>query len=101
MTARVVTGLRRWARGSVLDEAAVELLAGCLPGRFTSSGCAWVRPCRRACWYWLDAEALARGAAPLSADERRVLALIVSLLGDRPATPVGPAVGSDSGSVAA
>lgn len=100
MSAAVVAGLRCWAQGAAADEAAVELLTGCLPTRFTQPGCAWVRPCRRPGWWWLDPEALARAAVPRSADEARVLALVVALLGDRPAA-VSAVVRSDAGRAAA
>lgn len=85
MSAGVVAGLRCWAQGVAADEAAVELLTSCLPARYTQQGCSWVCPCRRPGWWWLDPDALARDARPGSADEARVLALVVTLLADRPA----------------
>ncbi len=100
MSAEVVAGLRYWAQGVAADEAAVELLTGCLPARFSRVSCSWVRPCRRPGWFWLDPDALAREAAPRSADEARVLALVVVLLGDRPAS-VSAVVRSDVGRAAA
>ncbi len=96
-----VAGLRCWAQGVAADEAAVELLTGCLPARFAQTGCAWVRPCRRPGWYWLDPDRLATEAVPKSAGEARVLALVVALLTDRPAVSVGPVVGADLGRAAA
>ena len=90
----VVAGLRWWAQGVPTDEAAVELLAG-LGARFASARCAWVRPCRRPGWYWLDPDQLSRYPGRLSASERRVLALVVALLGGQPAlSPVEAPVSS-------
>lgn len=54
----VVAGLRRWAQGAVTDEAAVELLIRCLAPSYTRPSSAWLRPCRRAGWFWLDASQL-------------------------------------------
>lgn len=93
MSAAVMAGLRCWAQGVASDEAAVELLISCLPTRFTERACAWVRPCRRPGWFWLDPDPLARGAAPSSAGEARVLALVVALLTDRPAVQVASDLG--------
>ena len=47
----VVDGLRRWARGSLSDQAAVELLTSYANGRHVRPGVAWVRPCARPGWY--------------------------------------------------
>jgi hypothetical protein len=41
----VVDGLRRWAQGSLTDQAAVELLTSYALGRHVRPGVAWVRPC--------------------------------------------------------
>ena len=76
----VVAGLRRWARGAVTDEAAVELLVACSGGRFARPGCAWIRPCVRPGWYWLDSDALAGHAERLAGSERRVLLLAADLV---------------------
>ena len=75
----VVAGLRRWAQGSLTDEAAVELLASYAGGRFARPGCAWIRPCVRPGWYWLDSDALAGHAERLAGSERRVLLLAADL----------------------
>ena len=48
----VGAGLRRWADGVAIDEAAVELRIG-LGARFTHPRSRWIRPWRRG-WYWLD-----------------------------------------------
>lgn len=76
----VIDGLRRWARGSLSDLAAVELLTSYANGRHVRPGVAWVRPCARPGWYWLDADALAAFASTRTGDERRVLALAVRLV---------------------
>jgi hypothetical protein len=82
----VVDGLRRWARGSLSDQAAVELLTSYSSGRHARPGVAWVRPCARPGWYWLDADALADYAATRNGDERRVLALAARLVNGDPWT---------------
>jgi hypothetical protein len=82
----VVDGLRRWAQGSLSDVAAVELLISFANGRHVRPGVAWVRPCGRPGWYWLDANALASYAATRTGDERRVLALAARLVDGYPWT---------------
>ena len=82
----VVDGLRRWAQGSVTDQAAVELLVSYALGRHVRPGVAWVRPCARPGWYWLDADALAACAGTRHGDERRVLALAARLVAGDPWT---------------
>ena len=82
----VVDGLRRWAEGAITDVAAVELLATYANGRHVRPGAAWVRPCARPGWYWLDADALAAYAATKAGDERRVLALAARLVDGDPST---------------
>lgn len=77
----VVAGLRRWAEGSLTDLAAVELLASCSRGRFVDPACPWVRECRRPGWCWLDPDRLHAGHGPPTADQQRVVALAVVLLG--------------------
>ena len=83
----VVDGLRRWARGSLSDQAAVELLTSYANGRHVRPGVAWVRPCARPGWYWLDADALASYATTRAGDERRVLTLAARLVDGDPWTP--------------
>lgn len=78
-TAAVVDGLRRWARGSYAEEAAVELLVRSFGGRFTAASCEWVRACDAPGWFWLDGEPLRYATGHLSAGERRVLALVGAL----------------------
>jgi hypothetical protein len=82
----VLTGLRWWATGVLSDQAAVELLASCSGGRHLRPGVAWVRPCVRPGWYWLDAAALADFAATRHGDEQRVLALAARLVTGDPYT---------------
>ena len=62
---------------------AVDLLAN---GRHVRPGAAWVRPCARPGWYWLDADALASYAATRTGDERRVLTLAARLVDGDPWT---------------
>jgi hypothetical protein len=84
---QLVAGLRSWARGSLSDQAAVELLVSCSNGRFVRPGCAWIRPCARPGWYWLDADALTAHAETLTTDsERRLLLLAAALVGGDPWT---------------
>ena len=80
----VVDGLRRWARGSLADQAAVELLISYANGRHVRPGVAWVRPCARPGWYWLDGDALAAYAATVTGEEQRLLTLAAVLLGADP-----------------
>ena len=83
---QLIAGLRSWADGSLSDQAAVELLVSCSSGRFVRPGCAWIRPCARPGWYWLDADALAVQAETLTGSERRVLLLAAALVGGDPWT---------------
>jgi hypothetical protein len=76
----VIAGLRRWAQGSLADEAAVELLVSSAGGRFARPGRAWIRPCVRPGWYWLDGDALRAHAPTLGESDRRVLLLAADLL---------------------
>ena len=80
----VVAGLRRWAQGLATDEAAVELLVG-MGARFTRPGSAWVKPCARPGWFWLDPDELARYRGRLTPGQQRVLDLVVTLLGGKAA----------------
>jgi hypothetical protein len=83
----VESGLRRWAQGALTDIAAVELRASTFGGRHVRPGVAWVRPCARPGWYWLDADALAAHAATLhDGQERRVLTLAAQLVDGDPWT---------------
>jgi hypothetical protein len=83
---QLVTGLRSWAQGALADQAAVELLVSCSNGRFVRPGCAWIRPCARPGWYWLDADALTAHAETLTGSERRMLLLAAALVGGDPWT---------------
>jgi hypothetical protein len=83
---QLVAGLRGWAQGSLTDQAAVELLVTCSSGRFIRPGCAWIRPCARPRWYWLDADALTAHAETLTGSEQRVLLLAAALVGGDPWT---------------
>jgi hypothetical protein len=89
---QLVAGLRRWALGAPSDQAAVELLVRCFSGRFVRPGVAWVRPCARPGWYWLDGDALAAYADTVTGEERRVLTLAAVLLGADPVA--GPEINS-------
>jgi hypothetical protein len=80
----MVSGLRRWAEGSVTDQAAVELLASWSAGCLIRPGAAWVQPCRAAGFFSLDGDALAAHAATRAGDERRVLLLAAALLNGKP-----------------
>jgi hypothetical protein len=80
----MVSGLRRWAEGSLTDEAAVELLASWSAGCLIRPGVAWVRPCRTAGFFFLDGDALAAHAATRAGDEQRVLLLAAALLNGQP-----------------
>ena len=79
----MVSGLRRWAEGSLTDQAAVELLASWSAGCHIRPGVAWVRPCRAAGFFFLDGVALAAHAATRAGDEQRVL-LAAALLNGQP-----------------
>ena len=81
---QLVAGLRGWAQGSLRDQAAVELLVSYANGLFIRPGCAWIRPCARPGWYWLDANALIVRAETLTGSERRVLLLAAALVGGDP-----------------
>jgi hypothetical protein len=83
---QLVAGLRNWAEGSLTDQAAVELLSSCSNGRFIRPGCAWIRPCPRPGWYWLDADALTIHADTRTGSERRTLLLAAALVGGDPWT---------------
>ena len=89
----VVAGLRRWAQGLATDEAAVELLVG-MGARFTLPGSPWVKPCGRPGWFWLDPDELAGYQGRLTPGQRRLLALVITLLGGKPvaATAVETAI---------
>jgi hypothetical protein len=63
-----------------------ELLTSYANGRHVKPGVAWLRPCARPGWYWLDADALAEFAATRNGDERRVLALAARLVDGDPWT---------------
>lgn len=82
----VVAGLRKWAEGSLTDQAAVELLVSWSAGCLVRPGAAWVRPCVAPGWFWLDADALAAQAATRTGDERRVLLLAAALVAGDPWT---------------
>ena len=84
----MVDGLRRWAQGSLTDQAAVELLARSSGGRLLRPCVAWVRPCRRPGWYWLDADVLIAHAATLPEGlDRHVLLLAALLIDGDTSTP--------------
>jgi hypothetical protein len=74
--------LRRWARGLYALEAAVELLARAMGGRFTQPGWPWIQPNDDPGTWWLDVTQLTDDTTgALSGGERRLLALVASLAG--------------------
>ena len=79
-------GLRRWAAGSSTDAAAVELLGLVGSGRLLAGSCPWVRPCVRLGWYWLDPAPLALLQTGLAGRDRRLVGLVVILLGGTPSS---------------
>ena len=83
---QLVAGLRSWAKGTLTDQAAVELLVNCSSGRFVRPGCAWIRPCARPGWFWLDADALTAHADMATGSERQTLLLAAALVGGDPWT---------------
>lgn len=80
----VVSGLRRWARGALDQEAGVELLIRACGGRFAQDGCPWIRDCGRPSWFWVDVTALVEHAGAFSGQEQRVLAIVAALIDRRP-----------------
>jgi hypothetical protein len=84
-----VTGSRAWARGDFAQEAGVELLIRAFDGRFAFRGCPWVRPCEQPGWFWIDTEAITEHSVGLSGGERRVLAVVSSLIGSAPVEDLG------------
>ena len=80
----VVAGLRSWARGSYAEEAAVELLVRAFGGRFARDGAPWVRATGRPDFFTLDPDQIDRFSGGLSGGERRLLAVVGALAGDRP-----------------
>ena len=95
----VVAGLRRWAHGLATDEAAVELLVG-MGARFTRPGSPWVKRCARPGWFWLDPDELTCYRGRLTPGQRRLLALVVTLLGGKVAR-TAPAARAVEGRAAA
>src|SRR5215207_7944384 len=77
---QLIGGLRSWAQGSLTDQAAVELLVSCSDGRFVRPNRAWIRPCARPGWYWLDADALTAQAATLPEGPEKHVLLLAALL---------------------
>lgn len=79
----VHAGLRRWGRGLYPAEAGVELLIRALSGRFAQPWMGWVQRDDYEGFY-IDAEELNRIGVrgPFSGGERRVLAIVLSLLSD-------------------
>lgn len=87
-------GLRVWARGMYPTEAAVELLVRAFGGRFAEAGRPWVKfTDQDQLDAYIDPEVLLdegvdlldKGVdGPYSGSERRVLAVVASLLGGEP-----------------
>lgn len=88
-----IEALRAWAAGSYADTAAVELLARAFGGRFAGAGHPWIGA-DTAGRTWLDGDAL-RAASGLSGGERRVLALVASLVDAQPVEIVDVVSGLD------
>lgn len=80
----VADGLRAWARGCYPDQAALELLIRAFDGQFACDGAPWIRPGARPGLYSLDPDKIETHAGGLSGGERRVLAVVAALAGDRP-----------------
>lgn len=76
----LLSGLRRWAEGSLTDQAAVELLVSWSAGCLIRPGAAWVQPCRAPGFFALDGDALTARAATRTGDEARVLLLAAALV---------------------
>jgi hypothetical protein len=78
-------GLRRWAAGAYACEAAAELLTRAFGGRFARPGNPWIAGDPGG-WLWLDAEQITdTSTGALSSGERRLLAVVAALAGDRAA----------------
>jgi hypothetical protein len=70
--------LRGWARGMHTTEAGTELLLRFAGGRFARLSQPWV--VQEGAAVWVNAQALVDNLGPLSGGERRVLAIVASLL---------------------
>ena len=79
----LVPGLHPHGLGVVSE---VTPFARSCGGRLLRPGVAWVRPCRRPGWYWLDGDALTARAATLTDGSDKHVLLLAALLvdGDAP-----------------
>lgn len=78
-TVNAAEGLRAWAKGIYPTEAAVELAIRYSSGWLAAAYQPWVIELEDG-WYRLDAAELIRHSGPFSGGERRVVAVIASLL---------------------
>lgn len=78
-TMTVEEGLRAWARGLYPTEAAVELAIRYSSGWLADGSQPWVQRMDNG-YYWIDSESLLRNSGGFSGGERRVVAVVVSLL---------------------
>lgn len=87
----VVAGLRAWAAGFAADEAAVQLLtaAAVEDGWVVEPRRAWILPCPRPGWWWLDGRQLHDHLYQARAALRPVLALVAALTVDGAAIELG------------
>lgn len=80
----VKSDLFAWARGIYPTEAATQLLLRAFDGRFARPGWPWIRSSESG-HYYIDATKLGdEEIGMLSGGERRVLAIVSSLLGEKP-----------------
>ncbi len=90
----VVRRLHEWASGSLPMGAGVELLARAFGGRFADPSRPWVitKPDGR---MWVDVDVLCDASGALSGGERRIVAMVVALLDERPVDVVDVVTGLD------
>lgn len=81
--------LRRWARGDLALEAAVELLTTTLGGRLLDGP--WIRQDGTG-GFWFDPDVAAAEAGVLSSGERRVLEIATSLVSPEHPVDLGDAI---------
>lgn len=82
MPTPIAQELRAWAAGSYTVEAATELLLRAFHGRFAQPGHPWIRLDGG---YWVDFDGITDETTGVySGGERRVLAVVAPLGGNRP-----------------
>lgn len=74
--------LRSWAKGSLPQEAATELLLRAFEGRFAAPGRPWMIRDAAHGSTWIDFSAIPEYSGGLSGGERRFLDIVASLGGD-------------------